>query len=448
MTDTGSFDHLINAVESRQARVGIIGLGYVGLPLTLAFVHGGFPVVGFDIDRRKVEQLNAGQSYLRQISGTRIAELLSTRRFEATIDFDRLREMDVIIICVPTPLTPQRAPDMDFIEKTAREIAQRLRREQLIVLESTTYPGTTNEIVRPILEQTGLRSSRDFLLAYSPEREDPGNVDFETRTIPKVVGGGDPVARQIAVSLYQKVITQVVPVSTLETAEAVKITENIFRAVNIALVNELKMVFDRMGLDVWEVIDAAKTKPFGYMPFYPGPGLGGHCIPIDPFYLTWKAREFDVSTRFIELAGEINTLMPNYVVEKLSAALNDRFGKALKGSHILLIGVAYKKNVEDCRESPALKLFELIEHRGATVDYYDPFVYALPEMRRYPSFNLRRSIEWDRNALSSYDAAVICTDHDSVNYGELAEVSRLIVDTRNATREITDTAARSKIVKA
>jgi UDP-N-acetyl-D-glucosamine dehydrogenase len=448
MSATHSLDRLAAAIDSKEARVGVVGLGYVGLPLALAFAGAGFRVTGFDIDPRKVEQLNAGRSFINQIPAARIADARRSEKFEATTAFDRLAAMDAILICVPTPLTAQREPDMRFIENTAREIAPRLRPGQLVVLESTTYPGTTNEVVRPILEQAGLRSASDFLLAYSPEREDPGNADFETRTIPKVVGGDGAVARQIAVALYQKVIAKVVPVSTMETAEAVKITENVFRAVNIALVNELKLVFDKMGIDVWEVIEAAKTKPFGYMPFYPGPGLGGHCIPIDPFYLTWKAREFGVSTRFIELAGEINTLMPTYVVEKLTEALNDRCGKALKGARILLMGVAYKKNVEDCRESPALKLLELIEQRGATVDYHDPFVPALPETRRYPAFSLRRSIAWDRDALSSYDACVICTDHDRIDYAELTGASRLVVDTRNATHRVADGAARNKIVKA
>jgi UDP-N-acetyl-D-glucosamine dehydrogenase len=448
MSDTQAFDQLEAAIESREARIGVIGLGYVGLPLALAFAAGGFPVTGFDIDARKIDQINAGQSYLRQIAASRIAEMRAAGKLAATADFERLADMDAIIICVPTPLTAQREPDMRFIEGTAQEIARRLRRGQLVVLESTTYPGTTSEVVRPILERAGPRSGSDFLLAYSPEREDPGNADFETRTIPKVVGGDGMAAQRVAVALYQKAVGKVVPVSTMDTAEAVKITENIFRAVNIALVNELKLVFDRMGIDVWEVIEAAKTKPFGYMPFYPGPGLGGHCIPIDPFYLTWKAREFDITTRFIELAGEINTLMPNYVVEKLTEALNDRFGKALKGARVLLMGVAYKKNVEDCRESPALRLIELIEQRGAAVDYYDPFVPAMPEMRRYPAFKERRSVAWDRAALSSYDACVICTDHDRIDYAELTAASRLVVDTRNATRQITDAAERRKIVKA
>jgi UDP-N-acetyl-D-glucosamine dehydrogenase len=437
---------LIAAIASRHARVGIIGLGYVGLPLTAAFVSKGFAVLAFDIDQRKVDMLESGKSYIRQIPDQRIREMREACRLAATSDFSRLSEVDVILICVPTPLTPQREPDMSFVENTTKLIAAHLRRGQLIVLESTTYPGTSRTLVRPLLEISGLRSGRDFLLAYSPEREDPGNIEYSTSTIPKVVAGDGPAATRAALTLYSAVVSRAVPVSTLDSAEAVKITENIFRAVNIALVNELKLVFERMDIDIWEVIEAAKTKPFGYMPFYPGPGLGGHCIPIDPFYLTWRAREFDAPTRFIELAGEINTNMPLYVVNRLAEALNNRFCKALHGAKILLVGIAYKKNVEDCRESPAFKLLDLLRQRCADIDYYDPLVPIMPEMRKYLSFAGMRSVEWNPAAFSAYDAALICTDHDEVDYAELVAASRLVIDCRNATRSVT--VGREKIVKA
>lgn len=437
---------LIERIRSRAARIGVIGLGYVGLPLVRAFHDKGFPVLGFDVDPEKVTTLNAGRSYIRQIPDATIAGMRATGRFEATGDFARLAESDAVLICVPTPLTRQREPDMTFVEATAATIGQHLRPGQLVVLESTTYPGTTREVVRPLLEAGGLKSGTDFLLAYSPEREDPGNIDYETSTIPKVVGGEGKAALDAAVALYGEAVVKVVPVSSPDAAEAVKITENIFRAVNIALVNELKVVFERMGIDVWEVIEAAKTKPFGYMPFYPGPGLGGHCIPIDPFYLTWKAREFDVATRFIELAGEVNTAMPAYVVGRLAEALNDRFARALKGARILLIGVAYKKNVEDCRESPAFKLTELLEKQGAKVEYFDPFVPVIPRLREHPTLIGRRSIAWDKSAIAACDAALICTDHDAVDYAALVDWSKLVIDARNAAKAVTR--GRDKIVKA
>jgi UDP-N-acetyl-D-glucosamine dehydrogenase len=446
MHDLDLTETLVSAIASRRARVGIIGLGYVGLPLTAAFASKGFSVLAFDIDQRKVEMLESGKSYIRQISDEHIRGMRDSGRFAVTADFSRLSEVDVILICVPTPLTAQREPDMSFVENTTKLIALHLRRGQLVVLESTTYPGTSRTLVRPLLEASGLRSGRDFLLAYSPEREDPGNLEYRTSTIPKVVAGDGPAAARAAVMLYSAVVSRAVPVSTLDTAEAVKITENIFRAVNIALVNELKLVFERMDIDIWEVIEAAKTKPFGFMPFYPGPGLGGHCIPIDPFYLTWRAREFDAPTRFIELAGEINTHMPLYVVNRLAEALNARACKALHGAKILLIGVAYKKNVEDCRESPALKLLDLLVQRGAEVDYYDPLVPVIPEMRKYQEFAAKRSVGWNLAAFSAYDAALICTDHDDVGYGDLVAASRLVIDCRNATRSVV--AGREKIVKA
>jgi UDP-N-acetyl-D-glucosamine dehydrogenase len=354
------------------------------------------------------------------------------RRLDATVEFSRIPEVDAILLCVPTPLTRQREPDLEFIRQTGLAIAPYLRRGQLVVLESTTYPGTTREVLVPILEQSGLRCGSDFYVAYSPEREDPGNAHYNTASIPKVVGGDGPVAVSLAQALYDGIVTHTVPVSSLEAAEAVKLTENIFRSVNIALVNELKVVFEAMGINVWEIIDAAKTKPFGYMPFYPGPGLGGHCIPIDPFYLTWKAREFGLSTRFIELAGEINTAMPLRVVDKVVQALNDHAGKAPKGARILILGLAYKKNVEDTRESPAFKIIELLEKRGARVGYHDPFVTEIPVSREHPEFAGRRSVAFTKAVVSEYDAAVICTDHDDVDYTSLVAWSRLVIDTRNA----------------
>jgi UDP-N-acetyl-D-glucosamine dehydrogenase len=445
MTALDQLDTLIGRFAARQATIGVVGLGYVGLPLLRAFAGVGFKVVGFDIDGPRVAALNAGRSYIHHIPAETIAPLVAEGRFRATTDHAEIARVDAIILCVPTPLTRQREPDMRFIEDTTRAIAPHLRSGHLVVLESTTYPGTTRDVMRPILEAGGLAAGRDFFLAYSPEREDPGNPRYATTGIPKVVGGDDAPTRRLALALYDQIVVATVPVSSNATAEAVKLTENIFRAVNIALVNELKIVFDRMGIDVWEVIEAAKSKPFGYMPFYPGPGLGGHCIPVDPFYLTWKAREFDVATRFIELAGEINTSMPHYVVDRLTDALNQRFAKALKGARVLLIGVAYKKNVDDIRESPAFKLIELIEARGASVDYHDPFVAEIPRTREHPHLSGRRSVEPTPAALAEYDACLICTDHDGIDYAALARASRLVIDTRNATRAVVDRAA---IVKA
>src|SRR5690348_8732441 len=417
---------------AREATIGVIGLGYVGLPLVGAILGSGFAVLGFDIDAEKVAQLNAGHSYIRHIPAATIAGWRRGGRFNAIADFTRLREVDAVLICVPTPLTRHREPDLSYIVGTTEAIAPQLRRGQLIVLESTTYPGTTREVMQPILERGGLKSGVDFFLAYSPEREDPIYTRFSTTKIPKVVGGDGPDALRLVTALYDQFVSGTIPVSSPETAEAVKLTENIFRAVNIALVNELKMVYAAMGIDVWEVIKAASTKPFGFMPFYPGPGLGGHCIPIDPFYLTWKAREYDISTRFIELAGEVNTRMPHYVVERLSGALNERFGKSVKGTRILLLGIAYKKNVDDIRESPAFKLMELIEARGASVAYHDPYVPEIPMSREHKEFAGRRSVALTPAALRDCDAALICTDHDEVDYHLVAECCPLLVDTRNA----------------
>jgi UDP-N-acetyl-D-glucosamine dehydrogenase len=421
---------LLRSFAARSCKVGIIGLGYVGLPLALASAKAGFKVLGFDIKASYVEQLNRGESYIKHIPSEQVATAVNQELLEATCDFDRLDEPDVILICVPTPLTKHREPDLSYVENTTHKIAARLRKGHLVILESTTYPGTTDEVLKPILEATGLRSGRDFFLAYSPEREDPGNPDFGTSTIPKVVGADGGEALALADALYSQLVTRTVPVSSTATAEAVKLTENIFRAVNIALVNELKVVYAAMGIDVWEVIEAAKTKPFGFMPFYPGPGLGGHCIPIDPFYLTWKAREYDITTRFIELAGQVNTHMPYYVVERLAEAV-DRSGRSFSGSRILILGVAYKKNVDDIRESPSLKLIELVEARGASVDYHDPHVPEMPETRRHSSLTGRRSIALTSAALSHYDAILIATDHDSVDYRFVVDYAKLVVDTRN-----------------
>jgi UDP-N-acetyl-D-glucosamine dehydrogenase len=422
---------LLARFQARQATIGIIGLGYVGLPLALTAAKAGFSVLGFDINASYVERLNRGESTIKHIPSAAVAEAVSALRLEATTDFSRLGEPDALLICVPTPLTKHREPDLSYVETTARTIAARLRPGQLIVLESTTYPGTTDEVLKPLFEATGLTSGQDFFLAFSPEREDPGNPDFGTSTIPKVIGGDGPEALALADSLYSQFVTTTVPVSSTATAEAVKLTENIFRAVNIALVNELKVVYSAMGIDIWEVIEAAKTKPFGFMPFYPGPGLGGHCIPIDPFYLTWKAREYDITTRFIELAGQINTHMPYYVVDRLAEAV-DESGTPFSRSAILILGVAYKKNVDDMRESPSLKLIELIEARGARVDYHDPHVPELPPTRKHAPLAGRRSIPLTPDTLQTYDAILIATDHDAVDYRLIVENAALVIDTRNA----------------
>lgn len=431
MTDTSLSSTLEAKITARTAKAGVVGLGYVGLPLAMAFGRAGFSVTGFDIDPSKIEFIDRRESYIEAVPTDVLKAECEAGRFVATCDFDRLGECDIVAICVPTPLTAHRDPDLSYVAKTAEAIARTLRPGQLIVLESTTYPGTTDEVVKPILEKTGLKSGTDFFLGYSPEREDPGNRQFHTASIPKVVAGDGEAAAGLMQAFYGATVSTIVPVSTTATAEAVKLTENIFRAVNIALVNELKLVYDAMGIDVWEVIDAAKSKPFGYMPFYPGPGLGGHCIPIDPFYLTWKSREFETPTRFIELAGEINTAMPHHIVTRLAEALDIRSGKALSRSKVLLIGLAYKKNVPDIRESPSLRLMELIERRGGSADYFDPYVPEIPSTREYAELKGRRSVEWGESALKAYDAVVIATDHDNVDYAAIARHAPLIVDTRN-----------------
>ncbi len=439
----------LERIEGRQARVGIIGMGYVGLPLAWTFADAGFSVLGFDIDPAKVEALQAGRSYIGHIPSEVIAGMREAGRFDATADFARLAETDAILICVPTPLTRSREPDMSYVEGTAGAIAPHLQKGQLVVLESTTYPGTTRDVVRPILEKSGLKAGDDFHLAFSPEREDPGNPNFTTRSIPKVVGGYDETSRDLAAALYGACVKDVVPVSSCEIAEATKLTENIYRAVNIALVNELKVIYDRMGIDVWEVLNAARTKPFGFgRPenktfFTPGPGLGGHCIPIDPFYLTWKARQYGQATRFIELAGEINTSMPGYVVQRLMFALNER-GKALKGARILVLGLAYKPDVDDMRESPSIALIEKLRALGAEVCYNDPYIPKSPRQREHDL--QMASQDLTEAFLESQDAVLISTNHSDYDYAWIVRHAPLVVDTRNATADVTD--GREKVVKA
>jgi UDP-N-acetyl-D-glucosamine dehydrogenase len=437
---------LVKRIEERSFRVGIIGLGYVGLPLALAAARAGFTVLGFDINAPRVAELNRGRPGLAHIPQAELEAAIAAERFAATADLTRLGEPDALIICVPTPLTRHREPDLSFIVKTTQAIAACLRAGQLVALESTTWPGTTDEVVKPLLEATGLRSGRDFYLAYSPEREDPGNASFGTASIPKVVGGDGEAALELARALYASFVVETVPVSSTAVAEAVKLTENIFRSVNIALVNELKQIYAAMGIDVWEVIEAAKTKPFGFMPFYPGPGLGGHCIPIDPFYLSWKAREYEIPARFIELAGEINTAMPRLVVEALARALDERLGRGLSGARILMLGAAYKKNVDDMRESPALRLMEMLEQRGSAVAYHDPHVPVIPPTREHASLAGRTSLPLTKEALRGHDAVLVATDHDAVDYALIAAEARLIVDTRNVFER--KGAAMDRVVKA
>jgi len=420
--------------REKRGRIGVIGLGYVGLPICLAASNAGLSVIGFDIDPAKPETLHRGESYLKHIGAEAVRAAVATGRFHATSDFSRLKEADALLICVPTPLSPHLDPDLSYVVKTAECIAEHLRPGQIVILESTTYPGTTADVVQPILERTGLKVGSDVLLAFSPEREDPGNERFNSSTIPKVVGADDELSLAAVTAVYEAFVVRIVPVSSSRVAEAVKLTENIFRAVNIALANELKVVYEGMGVDVWEVIDAAKTKPFGFMPFYPGPGLGGHCIPIDPFYLTWKAREYGIATRFIELAGQINSSMPQHVTNKLAVALDMHRSRGLNGSRILILGIAYKKNVDDMRESPALKLIELLEARGAKTEYYDPYVPLVPNTREHPALAGRRSVAWAESLSLVYDATLIVTDHDNVDYRAILEHAPLVVDTRNACR--------------
>jgi len=432
----------IEKILKKGALIGIIGMGYVGLPLVLRFCEEDFRVLGFDIDSKKVATLKKGKSYLKSILSSRISRFIRNGRLDVTDDFSRLHKPDCILICVPTPLTEKMEPDLQYIEKTAEAIRRNLRKGQLIVLESTTYPGTTEELLLPKLESTGLKVGKDFFLAFSPEREDPGNKRFMTHQIPKVVAGVTPSCQKVVTTLYRQIIQKVVPVSSTRVAELTKLLENIYRSVNIALVNELKMLTDRMGIDIWEVIEAASTKPFGFSPFYPGPGMGGHCIPIDPYYLSWKAREYDFTTRFIFLAGEINVHVPYYVVAKVQDALNGR-GKSVKGAKILILGVAYKKDVDDARESPALAIMDLLRKKGAVLFYHDPYIPTLPLFRKY-SFQLKSSPLTER-LLRRIDAAVVVTDH-SIDYRRIAKLAPLLIDTRNVTKGMER--YKKKIVKA
>jgi UDP-N-acetyl-D-glucosamine dehydrogenase len=429
-----------------QPKVAIVGLGYVGLPLSLQFARSGVPVLGLDIDPDKVDALNHGRSYIKHVPTETVADQVQGCLLAATTDFTRVKEVGSVIICVPTPLNKNREPDLSFVLDTGRTIAPYLRQGTLVVLESTTYPGTTDEDLCKVLESgSGLKAGEDFHLAFSPEREDPANPASKVGEVPKLVGGLTPACLEKAVQLYGQAIKTVVPVSSCRVAEAAKLLENIFRSVNIALVNELKLVYGAMGIDVWEVIEAAKTKPFGFMAFYPGPGLGGHCIPIDPFYLTWKAREFEHSTRFIELAGEINTSMPIHVVERLGEALNS-YRKPLNGSRVLILGLAYKPNVDDERESPSYRIMELLKQRGAEVAYYDPHVPVIRPTREHPHWTGTKSVSWDRATIAGFDAVVIATAHSCVNYQELGEWGQCIVDTRNAMAAVPS--ANGKVWKA
>lgn len=431
-------------ISARTATIGVVGLGYVGLPLLHAFIEAGFSTIGYDVDQKKVDSLNGGQSYIAHIPSEWIGRWLKEEKFDATVDMERLSEADAVLICVPTPLNSSRDPDLAYVESTTGMIAKTLRKGQLVVLESTTYPGTTRDVILPVLEANGLKCGADFFLAYSPEREDPGNPDFSARGIPKVVGGMDPGSLDVAQSLYDCAVVNTVAVSSCEIAEACKILENTYRSVNIAMVNELKVLFQKLDIDVWEVIDAAKTKPFGFQAFYPGPGLGGHCIPIDPFYLSWLARRHDMATRFIELAGEINTSMPEYVLTRVNAALND-LSKSVRGSKIAILGVAYKKDVDDPRESPSFRLIELLVERGAELTYNDPHIPTLPKMRHFDVPEMT-SQELTAEYLGEQDCVLIATDHSAYDYEFIVKHSKLVVDTRNSTKDVA--AGRDRIVKA
>ncbi|MEZ5942271.1 MAG: nucleotide sugar dehydrogenase [Planctomycetaceae bacterium] len=435
---------LLERIQNQSALIGVVGLGYVGLPLIDAFVNAGFRCLGFDVDQSKVDHLLKGRSYIKHISSETVADWIAKEQFDATSDMSQLGQADVVIICVPTPLNDSRDPDLSYVESTTRAIAATLRPGQLVVLESTTYPTTTRQVMLPILESTGLTAGKDFFVAYSPEREDPGNAVYSAAKIPKVVGGLDPESLELATALYQQAVVSIVPVSSPEVAEACKILENTYRAVNIALVNELKVLFDRMEIDVWEVINAAKTKPFGFQAFYPGPGLGGHCIPIDPFYLTWLARRYGLTTRFIELAGEVNSRMPEYVVSRLGEFLND-MAKPIKGSKVCVLGAAYKKDVDDPRESPSFVLMELLLQRGADLTYNDPHVPRLPKMRHH-SLPDMESKELTPEFLAAQDCVLIATDHSAYDYDHIVKHSRLVVDTRNAAIGVVE--GREKIRKA
>ena len=432
----------LQKIKEKKAHIGIIGLGYVGLPLAIEFCKTGFQVTGLDIDQEKIDLLSQGKSYIKHISGEKIKCLNKEGKFKGSTNHTLIKHLDCILICVPTPLNKNREPDMSYIISTAQKIAPHILKNQLIVLESTTFPGTTLEVLIPELEEgSGLKANKDIFVAYSPEREDPNNKKYSIATTPKVIGADDPKSLELADSLYSFIVNKTVLVSGTKVAEATKLTENVFRAVNIALVNELKVIYEKMGIDIWEVIEACSTKPFGFMPFYPGPGLGGHCIPIDPFYLTWKAREHGITTRFIELAGEINTLMPDYVIQKIIFALN-REGKSLKNSRILLLGLAYKKNVDDTRESVTFKIMELLEEKDAVTDYNDPYIPKIKPTRKYKQFAGKKSIPLEN--INQYDCVVILTDHTTYDFKAIADKSKIIVDTRNACGNIKS----NKVVKA
>jgi len=422
------FKKTLSRINQKNARIGVIGLGYVGLPIVLRFCEEGYRVTGFDVDRAKVDALNSGGSYIKHIPSEKVCAFVKARAFSATLDTSALSKMDAVIICVPTPLSDKREPDLSFVKSSAVEVAKNLRRGQVVSLESTTYPGTTEEMLLPELSRGGMKAGKDFFLVFSPEREDPGRVDYTTRNTPKIVGGITEKCAALGAALYSMIIHEVVPVSSTRVAEMSKLLENIYRSVNIALVNELKMLCDRMKIDIWEVIEASNTKPFGFQAFYPGPGLGGHCIPIDPFYLTWKAREFDFSTRFIELAGEINTNMPYYIVSKVIEALNTN-GKSIKGSNILVLGLAYKKNVDDLRESPSLEIIRIMKHKGAKVSYNDPYVPLAVHLSKGMKM---RSVPLSLKGIKKYDCVIVATDHSTYDYRWIATNSKLVVDTRNA----------------
>ena len=433
---------LLDKIKKKEAKIGVVGLGYVGLPLVIEFCKSGFSVTGLDIDKKKIKALSQGKSFIKHIPDEKIQALNQDGKFEASKNFTLVEKLDCILICVPTPLNKNREPDMSYVVSTAKQIAPHMKKGQLVILESTTYPGTTQEVLLPELESgSDLKGNADFFIAYSPEREDPNNKDFTTSTIPKVIGSDHPTGLELSQSLYSCIINTTVPVSSTRVAEATKLMENIFRSVNIALVNELKIVFDKMEIDIWEVIEASSTKPFGFMPFYPGPGLGGHCIPIDPFYLTWKAREYKANTRFIELAGEINISMPDYVMQKIFLALN-QIGKSVKNSKILLLGLAYKKNVDDHRESVTFKIMDLLNNNGASVDYNDPYIPEIMPVREYKQFVGKKSVPLEN--LSRYDLTVILTNHSSYDYEAIVEQSKIVVDTRNACGQIKS----QKIIKA
>ena len=432
----------LQKIKEKKAHIGIIGLGYVGLPLAIEFCKTGFQVTGLDIDQEKIDLLSQGESYIKHISGEKIKHLNKEGKFKGSTNHTLIRHLDCILICVPTPLNKNREPDMSYVISTAQKIAPHIVKNQLIVLESTTFPGTTLEVLIPELEAgSGLKANKDIFVAYSPEREDPNNKKYSIATTPKVIGADDPKSLELADSIYSFIVNKTVLVSGTKVAEATKLTENVFRAVNIALVNELKVIYEKMGIDVWEVIEACSTKPFGFMPFYPGPGLGGHCIPIDPFYLTWKAREHGITTRFIELAGEINTLMPDYVIQKIIFALN-REGKSLKNSRILLLGLAYKKNIDDTRESVTFKIMELLEEKEAVTDYNDPYIPQIKPTRKYKQFVGKKSVALKK--INQYDCVVILTDHTSYDFKAIANESKIIVDTRNACGNIKS----NKVIKA